>query len=253
LSELTLRGMLLKKMRISKYLKEDIAHYDRLENSSPEKNSVYLWNCISRAIRIQKEKRNATQQEEFMKGELGGGHHAAPSPETKKAKKGAAKAKAAKEAAPAPSPKTKAKAKAKAKTQPRDNWSRVEDDDSKACYFFNHMGCNKAKDACSWQHVMLTKAKRDAMVPPARSASPSGRTPGGGKGRGKGKGKEKGNSRTASPAAGGGRSASPGTIPPMNWCHKFLLPAGCPYTPNCKFKHLNQEQVDKILKLRGEK
>ncbi len=249
LSELTLRGMLLKKMRTSKYLKEDIAHYDRLEEADSNKNTTYLWNCISRAIRIQNEKRNAAQHEDFMKAELGGrGNSAAPSQaETKKGKKAAKAAKAAQEAAPAPTPKPKTKAKAKPK--PKDDWTRDENDDSKVCFFFNHQGCNKDKDACTWKHVMLSAKKREAMVRPSRSGSPAGRSPEGGRGKGKGKGKSKGGSRNASPAPGAGRSASPGAPPPTSWCHKFLL-GTCDHKP-CKFKHMSQEQVDKILKLRN--
>jgi hypothetical protein len=52
LSEPTLRGMLLKKLRQSKELKEDIAHYDRFETAHADRNITYLWNCVNRAIRL---------------------------------------------------------------------------------------------------------------------------------------------------------------------------------------------------------
>jgi hypothetical protein len=33
-----------------------------------------------------------------------------------------------------------------------------------------------------------------------------------------------------------------------SWCHKFLL-GTCTYTP-CRFKHMSQEAVDKLVKMR---
>ncbi len=93
---------------------------------------------------------------------------------------------------------------------------------------------------------MLSKAKREAMVRPSRSGSSTGREGGSGGGKGKGKSKK---ARDASPATGSGRSASPGGSPAITWCHKFLQGI-CTFDP-CKFKHLNQDQVDKILKSRN--
>ena len=119
---------------------------------------------------------------------------------------------------------------------------------TRVCFFFNHEdGCTR--DRCTFAHTHLSKAEKAKLVRPARSASPGdkGEPKGKGKGRGKGKGK-KGKSRVASPAAEG-REHSPAN-PDRGWCHKFLSVAGCQHTP-CKFVHLKQDAVDKILKQRA--
>ncbi len=178
-----------------------------------------------------------------MKNELSS-NAAAPSEESTKKKKAKAKAKAAAVEA-APAPKSKAKAKAKAASRGGNNPNSPEEV-AKTCFFFNHDGCNK--DRCAWLHVHLSKVEREKMVRPARSSSPlGGKGTGAGKGKGKGKGKPRERSRTASPATGRSPSTGP-AVSNHSWCHKFLL-GTCTYTP-CRFKHMSQEAVDKLVKMR---
>ena len=188
----------------SKILKEDIGHYDRKENSDSDKNMKYLWNCINRAIRIQKEAKNAIEQENYLKNELQA--HAAPAPglgtpKAKKAPKAKKSAKADKEtpvAAPAPP------GLQRGRSQTRGS-KKTDADIAKVCYFHNCEGCNN-KDTCQFAHTTLSEADKARQIRPSRSGSPApGKGPGKGKGRGKGKkGKSsKGRSRTASPAASG--------------------------------------------------
>ncbi len=112
--------------------------------------------------------------------------------------------------------------------------------------FHNREGCTK--NPCQFTHTTLSKVDKERQVRPARSGSPApGKGTGKSKGRGKGKkGKSKGRSRTASPAASG-REPSPEGALDQRYCHKFLL-GTCTWVP-CKFKHLTQDQVDKINKL----
>ncbi len=248
LSEQTLRRMLLNKIRHSKTLKEDIFHYDRRENDDPEKSITDLWNCINRAIRLKKEAKNATEQENYLKNELS---NAAPSPETPTAKKAAKTKKAAKaskgtpEAAPAPPEQSRGRSQSRG---PKSDFykNKSDDDLAKVCYFHNHDGCNRSP--CQFLHTNLSEADKKRQIrPSARSVSPAtGKGSGKTKGRGKGKGKSRKGSRDASPAAGD-RSPSPGSVPDQRYCHKFLA-GSCTCNP-CKCQHLTQAQVDKIKKL----
>jgi hypothetical protein len=255
LTESTLRGLLYKKLLVSKVLREDISHFDRMENDNEHKNISYLWNAINRAIRIRKERKNADEQENYLRNELSAsGVPATPakaSAETKaKAKAKATKAaKAAKEAGPAtpappaPSDWTLVGGRSRSKGP------KTDADVAKVCWFHNREGCTK--NGCQFNHTTLSEADKKRQIAPARSGSP-GPSKGAGKGKGKGKPKGKGKSkgarsRTASPATSGrGRSPGP-TAPDQRWCRAFLA-GSCTWSP-CKFKHLTQEQVDKIVKL----
>ncbi len=238
LSDQTLQGMLVKKMRVSKKLKEDISHYDRLEQSNPEKSIGYLWNCINRAIRLQKEAQNATAQENYLKNELTSTAAPAPGPGDLKPKKSPKAKKAAKTAAPAQPEQQRGRSQTRTS-------KKTDAEIAKVCWFHNREGCTR--DPCQFHHTNLSEADKARQIRPARSGSPAPKGVGKGKKSGEGKkGKSKGRSRTASPAASG-RSPSPGGALDQRYCHKFLL-GTCTWKP-CKFKHLTQDQVDKINKM----
>jgi hypothetical protein len=251
LTEPTLKGLLYKKLRDSKVLKDDIAHFDRMENDNELKNTTYLWNAVNRAIRIRKERKNADEQENYLRNELSAsGVPATPAKAKAKTKAKAKAGKAAKEAGPAtpappvPSGWTEARGRSKSKGP------KTDADIANVCWFHNREGCTK--NGCQFNHTTLSEADKKRQIAPARSGSPgpskgSGKTKGKGKPKG-GKGKSKGaRSRTASPAASG-RGRSPGaSAPDQRWCRAFLA-GSCTWSP-CKFKHLTQEQVDKIVKL----
>ena len=104
LTELTLRNLLLKKLRNSRVLQEDLAHYDRMETDDPNRKIGYVWKCVDRAIRMDTEKENATAQH-YLRNELTGTGGSAATPGKVSPKKAAKKKKAKDgEAAPAPAP-----------------------------------------------------------------------------------------------------------------------------------------------------
>jgi hypothetical protein len=216
------------------------------------KNTTYLWNAVNRAIRIRKEQKNADEQENYLRNELSATGVPATPAKAKAKTKTKAKGKAAKEAesaAPAPpvpsgSEWTLVRGRSKSRTP------KTDADISKICWFHNREGCTK--NGCQFSHTTLSEADKKRQIAPARSGSP-GPAKGSGKAKGKGKpkggkGKSKGQrSRTASPATSG-RGRSPGSAAPdQRWCRAFLA-GSCTWNP-CKFKHLTQEQVDKIVKL----
>ena len=189
LTEPTLKGLLYKKLRHSKLLKDDIAHYDRMENDDVHKNTTYLWNAVNRAIRIRKEQKNADEQENYLRNELSATGVPATPAKAKAKTKTKAKGKAAKEAesaAPAPpvpsgSEWTLVRGRSKSRTP------KTDADISKICWFHNREGCTK--NGCQFSHTTLSEADKKRQIAPARSGSPG---PAKGSGKAKGKGKPKG-------------------------------------------------------------
>ncbi len=254
LSDEELGEVLYEKIKHSKQLTSDIAHYDRQPLNHPDRTYQFLLACMDRRIAdAQMERNRANDKAAIRSGNVSGFGKMIPAvpavggqnPPGKKAQAKAAKALAASTTAEVDSRVAIAlAAKGKGKggkgagspTGKGDGKGKGKGKDFKQtpCWFFNcHAnGCTKSAEDCSHQHKKLSKAEADKLVKPgstpgaggsgSRAASPSG------KGKGDGKAQKKG--------------------PVDEWCHKFL-------TGNCKDEHcarlhLEPDVVKTILEKR---
>jgi hypothetical protein len=125
-----------------------------MENDNEHKNTTYLWNAVNRAIRIRKERKNADEQENYLRNELSAtGVPATPAKAKAKTKAKAKAAKAAKEVEPAvpappvPSDWTLVRGRSKSKGP------KTDADIAKVCWFtigraVPEMGANSTTPLC---------------------------------------------------------------------------------------------------------
>jgi hypothetical protein len=245
-TDVTLRDMLERKIRVSKELAEDLSHYDRCPEGHDDHTLKFLWSCINRAIARQQMIRNRNDRDSII-GKKQGDPNALPG-ET-----GYVRPKAKGEAKAKPKAKVEAKAKPKAKAEAQRGRSQSRDggrggDAKPVCFFYNQSdGCKK--DKCNFAHTMLSAKEKLLLNKPARSDSPGkgGARGGDGGGRGGGKGRGDGGGK----GRGKGRGDSADKKPAHNarqWCAYHLKVEGCTNGDKCKFPHLDVSAVNAIKK-----
>jgi hypothetical protein len=245
----TLRDLFERKIRQSKELSEDLAHYDRCPEGADDRTYKFLLESVARAIARQKMNRNRADRDRIV-NKSGVDPSAFPSEGGNPKGDGKKNAKAKEKAKGKGVPKTKAKAKADAggerrgRSLSRDNTNKGPPQGSnRVCVFHNFDGCKKGKD-CNFEHRIVSAEEKKNLKRPDRSQSPGGKSRGGSpipKGGGK-KGAGK-NGDAGKNAAGKG-----GASPLRQWCSFFLKEAGCTNGSSCRFPHLTAEAVDAIKK-----
>jgi hypothetical protein len=250
----TLRDLFERKIRPSKELSEDLAHYDRCPEGHDDRTYKFLLESVARAIARQKMNRNRADRDRIVNrsgvdpGAFPGEGDNAKEAAKKKEAKDKAKAKEKAKAKGAPREKAKAKGKADAggerrgRSTSRDNTNKGPSG-SKVCVFFNHEGCKKGKD-CDFEHRIVSGEEKKNLKRPDRSQSPGGKSRGGSPSP-KGGGKKGAGKNGDAGKSGAGKG---GAAPLRQWCSFFLKDSGCTNGSSCRFPHLTAEAVDAIKK-----
>jgi hypothetical protein len=255
LSEDELGEVLYRKIKHSKMMLSDIAHYERQVLNHPDRSYQYLLNCMDRRIAdAQMERNRANDKAAIRSGNVSGfgKNVAAPAPGANNPPGKKAQAKAAAKQAKALAASTtaevdsrvalalaahKGKGKGKGAGSPGgkgDGKGKGKDFKQTPCWFFNchPNGCTKSAEDCTHKHgKKLSKVEADKLVKP-------GSTPGTGSG-----------SRAPSPGKGGGKGGGKAPKQPVDeWCKKYL--AGTCKDDNCTRIHLEPDVVKVILEKR---
>ena len=157
-----LTEILMQKMEKSVVLKEDIAHFYRLNEDDPDRNCNFLIRSMENHLDRERYRTNRANDLQSMLSQThsragapsvldtSGGNVPSEASERKKKQERKAAAKAA--AAPVPAPKGKGKGKGPGK-------------DKKVCYYFNlPSGCPKTAEECWFLHKKLPAAELAKMV-----------------------------------------------------------------------------------------
>ena len=220
--------ILLQKVEKSTVPKEDVAHFYRMDEDDPNKNTDYLIRSMENYMDRERYRTNRANDLHSMLSNRDS-KTSAPSvalnnvetPGTgKKKKKKEQKGKAAAKttAAPAPNPSGKGAGKGKAKGE------------KKVCYYFNQPGgCPKTADECWFLHKKLSAAEAAKMVQPPSRAGSRASSPAGGKQSAKAKPKAKSSATKRTPG----------------YCYKFAEPGGC-HDTNCPYMHLDEATIEEF-------
>ena len=256
-------------IKVSKILKEDIAHYERHDQGHADRTYDFLERAITRSIDKQLTAKNVADRDRLMKAgmqhgfSLDGGKLAVTVKGKRQKSRARSKAKKLLATTASPQPKAAAKVKAqplaavelKKKTIPEKVWEAKKSIPplefghrlANACLYAQYGSCTNAN--CTRDHTILSKEDKYLLPLPnagarARSQSKSeektiayGEK---GKGKGKGKGKDKGK-----------RSESRGKGFPygIKYCKTFAKTQACPNElldggKKCKWgDHLTENQV----------
>ena len=216
-------------------LKEDIAHFYRMDEDDPDRNCNFLIRPMENHLGRERYRTNRGNDLQSMLSQAhsragapsvldtSGGNAPSETSERRKKKKRqerkAARVAAAKAAAaPSPSPKGKGKGKGPGK-------------DKTVCYYFNQPGgCPKTAEECWFLHKQLPAAEVAKMVQPPSRAASRANSPAGGRPGAKAKASPKAH-------AAGGKNPS--------YCFKFAKPGGCNDT-NCAFTHLDEAMIEEF-------
>ena len=241
--------ILYNKIKNSKDMANDLAHYERQELNHPDRSYAYLTRCMERRLQnAQLERNRANDQAAIRSGNVSGfGKLAVPATSggNPPGKKAAAKAKALAAKALASSTAdidariaagiaaaVKGKGKGKGDGPPGGKGAGKgkgkPDFKQTPCWFFNcHAnGCTKEAKDCTHKHVKVSAAEAAKLFKPGtRPADGSG-------------------ARSPSPGKGGGKQAPP--APANEWCRKYLE-GNCQLGADCPYVHLEPPIVKIIL------
>ena len=221
----------MQEMEKSVVLKEDIAHFYRMDEGHRNKNYDFLIRSMENYMDRERYRTNRANDLHSMLSQVnrearagapsiidqpGGNGPSEVSEKKKKRQERKARAAAKAAAAPAPTPTGKGKGKGKEK---------------KVCYYFNQPGgCLKTVEECWFKHKQLSAAEVAKMVQPPSRAGSRAASPAGGKPGAKTK---------AAPKANAAGRKNP------SYCFKFAKPGGCQDT-SCEYMHLYEAMIEEF-------
>jgi hypothetical protein len=211
------RDILYKKMKLSKVLAEDLAHYRRQSvNKGADFTLDFLMDSMDRHVQLKQEEENVeAQNADLKKGSKRTdiAADAAGADEVKRKKQ--AKEKATKE---------KAKKDEKKKVDAAPATTTDKKPKKGLCFFFQTGECKNTAAACTFEHRKATAAEKAILAKPVRGGSPAP------------------NKDRKRDDKGGNKTGKASTAP----CHASLLGKKC-MNPNCNFLHISNAEYMKQL------
>ena len=230
LPESELTEILLQKVEKSIVLKEDVAHFYRMDDGDPSKNTNYLIRSMENHLDRERYRANRANDLHSM---LSGRDARTGAPSivmNNDETSGANKKKKKKEKKPKTADQDQVKAAPAANTAGKGAGKGKAKREKKVCYYYNQpSGCPKTAEECWFAHKKLPAAEVAKMVQPPSRAGSRASSPAGGKPNAKAKPRAK--SMTA--------KRTPG------YCYKFAQPGGC-QDRNCPYMHLDEAMIEEF-------